>query len=866
MAQAQPVNSEKPVALIVSPERRMRRELFDLLDRNGYRVALSASSVGQARDCLSRDPGVGVVLLDLAGDYDEIATFCSELFNSGNKMPKRIIGILASESTPDEQRWLDVKGLNDVIRLPLSDMEAQFRLRGGPPSKGTDLSERAGSDAQGSAASLLELFPDPLLLLEPGSMTISAVNQAFLSMVDQEAGYYLGRQFFELDASHDNEQKAELMAALKRDGALKFQARLPGRQAAGHVVETTLQLGVVEGSPHYLAILRDLGAVQRLQQALNIVSRSFNVQLDDENLGLLLQQCAEWLELDCLYLACQSGRGGALAIKTQFESDRMRETFDAESGGNVLHGLLDGVEALIREAAWRQADQRESFLRHNRLESFVGFPLHDSGHEVIGLLVAGSVTRIRSWKLAVATLRILAKRFALEVETRRFQADPRTQGLYDPLTLLPNRLLFEDRLRIALSEAKRAGEMFAVAFVDIDRFRAINDSHGHDVGDKVLRGVARRLGSAIRASDTVSRYAGDEFVVILRHLVQKDDIRRIAGKLNHILARPLEVGQGKEVELTVSIGISFYPDDGLTVDELIRHADHAVYTAKGLGRNTFQTYVKESQESRQQKLILESKLRNAERNREFRVHYQPQVCAVSEDIIGVEALIRWEHPDLGLISPGFFIPIAEETGLIVSIGEWLLKEACRQVRDWQQRFDVRLRLGVNMSALQLKQPDIIETVSRVLKETDFDPRLLDLEVTESISMKNVPDLLEVLEKFRGLGCGISIDDFGTGQSSLDYIKRFPADRIKIDQTFVRNIGLDPDDAAIVEATINMAHNLNRSVVAEGVEEEQQMEFLQRHGCEELQGYLFARPLSAESFENLLKERERILVEWESAEA
>jgi EAL domain-containing protein (putative c-di-GMP-specific phosphodiesterase class I) len=291
---------------------------------------------------------------------------------------------------------------------------------------------------------------------------------------------------------------------------------------------------------------------------------------------------------------------------------------------------------------------------------------------------------------------------------------------------------------------------------------------------------------------------------------------------------------------------------------MLQHADVAMYSAKGMGRNTYQTYVAVPEESHQQRLALEAKLRQAERRNELRVYYQPQIAADGEDVVGMEALIRWEHPELGMISPGFFIPLAEETGLILSIGEWVLRQAVFDTRRWQDRFSLPLRISVNLSALQLRQPNLIEVVKRAIADSGLDARTLELEVTESISVKSIPNLLETLQGLRELGVSIAIDDFGTGQSSLDYIRRFPADRIKIDQVFVRNIGVDPDDEAIVRATIHMAHNLNLSVVAEGVEYEEHFAFLREHGCEELQGFLFCRPLPASSFENLMAERERLL--------
>jgi diguanylate cyclase (GGDEF)-like protein len=409
--------------------------------------------------------------------------------------------------------------------------------------------------------------------------------------------------------------------------------------------------------------------------------------------------------------------------------------------------------------------------------------------------------------------------------------------------------------------------MFAVLFVDLDRFKNINDSLGHSVGDQVLMAVAKRLRASVRASDTTARYAGDEFTMILRHIVQRDDVMRIAEKIVRVMEVPLTLADGAELHITASIGVSFYPDDATSAERLLKHADVAMYSAKGLGRNNFQSYVAVPEESHQQRLALEAKLRLAEKNGELRVYYQPQVETHSEDIAGMEALIRWEHPELGMISPGFFIPLAEENGLIIPIGEWVLRTACADAKRWDDRFGLRLRVGVNLSAVQLRlQQTLVQLVADVLHESGLDPDLLDLEVTESINVKTIPNLLETLQGLRELGCKISIDDFGTGQSSLDYIKRFPADRIKVDQTFVRNIGVDPDDEAIVRATIGMAHSLNRAVVAEGVEIEEHLDFLRAQGCEELQGYLFCRPLPAASFENLLVERERVFNKAPSAEA
>ncbi len=333
---------------------------------------------------------------------------------------------------------------------------------------------------------------------------------------------------------------------------------------------------------------------------------------------------------------------------------------------------------------------------------------------------------------------------------------------------------------------------------------------------------------------------------------------RVAEKIVQVMEAPLYLDDGTELQVTASMGLSFFPDDAGDAETLLKHADEAMYAAKHHGRNNFKIYEVSPEYAQQHGTALRSRLRHAEGNGELRVVYQPQVNTSSEDIVGMEALVRWEHPELGMISPAVFIPLAEETGLIVSIGEWVMRTACRQALEWEQRYGLRLRLGVNLSAVQLMEPHLLDTVANVLRETGLDPTLLEMEITESISIKAAPNLVENLQALHKLGCHIAIDDFGTGAASLDYLRRLPADRIKIDQSFVRNIGVDPDDEAIVRATIEMAHRLKRAVVAEGVEIEQHMQFLRAHGCDELQGYLFCRPLQPISFDNLLAERQRLL--------
>ncbi|MEO7073271.1 MAG: EAL domain-containing protein [Rhodanobacter sp.] len=517
-----------------------------------------------------------------------------------------------------------------------------------------------------------------------------------------------------------------------------------------------------------------------------------------------------------------------------------------------------GGKTLLYPLATERVALVDPLLQQLGLTGFIGLPLLDDRRDVIGALLVGSRRPLPGVDVMEPMLRCAAARFAHGLEMQRTREQGRSEGLMDTLTTLPNRLLFNDRLATILREATRNGESFAVLLVDIDHLTAINERHGHLAGDEVLRQMARRLCACIRASDTVARYAGDEFTVILRHIIKIDDVLRIAEKILQATAAEVDLVDGVLVRATVSAGISVFPDDAGDADSLLKHADVAMHAAKRLGRDNFQIYEASVDRARKHGMALRSRLRHAQANGELRVVYQPQVDTLTEDIVGMEALVRWEHPELGLVSPTTFIPLAEETGLVVSIGEWVLRTACKQAQAWQQRYGLRLRLGVNLSAVQLMEPALLETVMRALHDTCLEPGLLELEITESINVRTIPALVETLHALHELGCRIAIDDFGTGAASLDYLRRLPADRIKVDQSFVRNIGVDPDDEAIVRATIDMAHRLKRAVVAEGVETEQHLQFLRAEHCDELQGYLFARPLQPASFDALLAEREHLL--------
>jgi len=454
---------------------------------------------------------------------------------------------------------------------------------------------------------------------------------------------------------------------------------------------------------------------------------------------------------------------------------------------------------------------------------------------------------------ATPGLLILGTVLSLRILQQRKRADDRVHHIafHDDLTSLPNRLMLNQRLDEALSRHRRAGSQLAILFMDLDRFKVINDSLGHEVGDDLLREVADRLRGQSREGDTVARMGGDEFVVLIENRESLSDISACAQRLVEQLSAPYLLGN-KDCHVTLSIGISVFPSDGSDSQALLKAADVAMYRAKELGRNNYQYYLPSMNVHTVERLELESDLSHALERGEFLLHYQPKVDVASGLITGVEALLRWKHPARGLVPPMDFIPLAEETGLIVPIGEWVLATACARTKAWQGGGLPKLSVAVNLSARQFADTTLLAKLTRIIHASGLEPSLLELEITESVVMSNAEGAVRVLEQLKSIGVQIAIDDFGTGYSSLAYLKRFPIDILKVDRSFIRDIHADSGDMKITRAIIAMAHSLRLKVVAEGVETAQQLQFLRSQCCDAIQGYFLYRPLREDELADVLK--------------
>jgi diguanylate cyclase (GGDEF)-like protein/PAS domain S-box-containing protein len=652
---------------------------------------------------------------------------------------------------------------------------------------------------------------------------------------------------------------------------VRYERRARRKDGSLFHVEVFGSLMQIDGESATIGIMLDISERKRLDLALRALSASNRalVRATDET-ALLNEICGIFRDISGFPFAWVGFAEGGAAKKVhpaalaEIEEGALIATAnhvtwgdDATGRGVTGTAIREGKVVVVHDmqtgavhAPWRE------FMMRHAIVSAMSLPLR-TGNTILGALTVYSHDANAFGPDEVRVAEELADNLAYGIAALRAEAarNQYAQQLeyhagHDILTGLPNRALLQDRLNQAIAYASRYCYSVWVLFLDLDRFKFVNDSLGHKAGDIVLKTIAARLQASVREADTVARLGGDEFVLVLPERVDETLANAVVQRIMDAVAEPIVV-DGHEFFLGCSIGVAVYPTDGEDPETLIKNADIAMYRAKESGRNNFQFYTAAMNERLLERLRIEGDLRNALERGEFVLHYQPQIDLRASRTVGMEALIRWQHPVLGMIPPLRFIGLAEETGLIVPIGEWVLRTACAQAVAWQQAGLGALRLGVNLSARQFAQHDLVRMIAGILEETGLAPHLLELELTESLVMTDVDRAISVLGELKALGVKLSLDDFGTGHSSLSYLKRLPIDALKIDQSFVRDITHTPDDAAIVASIISLAGNLRRHVIAEGVETREQLVYLQDHGCNEMQGYYFSRPVPADVFERLL---------------
>lgn len=673
------------------------------------------------------------------------------------------------------------------------------------------------ADSRDRYVDLYEFAPVGYLTLNADGI-IAEINLTGVTLLGKERKLLLHKSFRSLVVSEDQDRWVRyFLKAIKQDepGIVDLRVR------RGDGMLCNAQLHCVRQNLMLRISFIDVTEQKKIENALTESEQAFRLTFNQAAVGIArVSTEGKWLDVNQKF--CD--------IVGYSKAELLTRTFQDITHPDDMAADLDYLQQML-------AGQLASIAMEKRY-------LHKSGETVwVNVTVGLAQNSDGTPKYFIAVV---------ENISARKQSDARLEKLahFDQLTNLPNRLLLINRAEFALSLAQRHNEQLTVMFLDLDHFKDINDTLGHSIGDLLLIEVAKRLKAALREEDTVARQGGDEFILILPD-TDAQGAARVAGKLIEEVCRPVQAGQ-HEINISASIGISIYPHDGEDLETLSKNADAAMYRTKHEGRNGYRFYTAAMQELSIRNMRLGNELRHALARNELTVHYQPQLSIQDGHIVGAEALLRWQHPELGNISPAEFIPIAEGSGQILKIGEWVLRTAVSQLTDWMARGLPPMIMAVNLSAVQFRQEKLPELVVDILHELGLPPQYLELELTEAVAMDDPLGAIAVMDKLHGQGIRMSIDDFGTGYSSLSYLKRFKVYKLKIDQSFVRDIISDSDDKAIVTAIINMASSLGMQTIAEGVETAGQLAFLRLQGCDEVQGYYFSKPLPAERFEQFVR--------------
>jgi diguanylate cyclase (GGDEF)-like protein/PAS domain S-box-containing protein len=655
--------------------------------------------------------------------------------------------------------------------------------------------------------------PDGLLITRQSDGLLVEVNDGFSRITGYHSSLSLDRTTLELGIWVDLNERHQLIEQLSRDGFVKdFTSHIRRRDGQIRLCEISARPLPIAGEDCMLTIARDITDRQQMQEKLQLAATVFESTAE----GVLITDTRQRIN----------------AVNRAFSEITGYSEFEAL--GETPRLLASGIhDSAFYAAMWYQLTAEGHWQGEisNRRKN----------GEVYPSWLTISAVRNRD-KLITHFVAVFADISSL----KQAQARLDYQAHHDPLTGLPNRTLFESRLHGALLHSKEAQSLGAVLFLDLDRFKHINDSLGHPVGDLLLKSIALRLKESLRDIDTVARLGGDEFIILLPGLQHASDAQAVATKLLSSFAAPFQAGE-HEFFMSTSIGSALFPTDGSDVATLIKNADAAMYRSKAKGRNRVEHYTRDLTAQASERIALEHELRRAIERDEFTLSFQPKLSLLTQRLVGAEALLRWCHPTFGDVPPERFIPLAEENGMILQIGDWVLDKACQQMHEWNQRYDVFGPLSVNLAGAQLRQPNLVNRIERLLLQYQLQPGCLQLEITENFIMSQTEEALSVLHRLKKLGVQLAIDDFGTGYSSLSYLKRLPLDILKIDQSFVRGLPDDPHDAAIVRAIIALGRSMQLTVIAEGVETFEQQQFLADEGCEQIQGYLVSLPLRADEF-------------------
>ncbi len=842
--------------LIACGNKKDRLAFFNFFDEQNASQIFTASNMDQVMDMLDAEDDIGVLVTEISPHWLKSKSQVEQIKKIHKSI--KVIGVFSESVNVDSQAYQTMTAwIDDSYFSPIAANELKARMT--LDIKTMSPSELAHVKSAELDTVLNHVFPNtrrPQFLYDVSSGTVAHANDAMNQW--QANDDLIGHSYVVLAENPTALDTAATEQKLNEEGvaSMAFELKQQKGQNQKHIT-LTMHAVHLDGNPYYLGELEDTSLPVFYQQFINKLRSLQQIDFNGTQFEKDMKALMEWTGVEFLFAVNNGGRDSYDELIWDFSSDQKSELFIKAEHAFIQRQLAKKNRLEIEKGASKLIPGDE-FITFYAVDQLLLYRCYvEKGADL--LLVAGGQRTPFAWQPLTLLFSELADHLAKFMAFKALRALHESESRYDVLTGLANRRFIVKTMEQDLLDGKQQDQFKALAFLDLDRFKIINDSLGHDVGDSVLISVAQVLNKHVGQYGMAARYAGDEFLIWFNRGESPTVVQHVANQILKAVASPIALNNGSELKITVSMGITYYPEHAKTTGQLIKNADTALYDAKLQGKNRYSEY-NDSQvgDSPKQLEQMEKNLSHAIENNELDVFFQPKIDAQTEDIMGFEALVRWEHPELGLISPGLFIPLAEQTGLIHKIGYLVLYKSCQILRQWQSEFGLQLNMSINLSPLQLSDKKLISRIKQVIEKTKVHPQFIDFEITESEKFENVTEALKMMRQIVDLGCTLSIDDFGTGHSTLEYIRKIPAKTLKIDQTFVKNIGLSPDDEAILDATIDIAKRVGHKIVAEGVETEAQRHYLAAKGCEYFQGFLFCRPLPANEISRILGERAALL--------
>ncbi len=837
--------------LIACSEKKDRLQFFNYFDGLNAEKIFTAKDLAQMEQMLANEEDeFSVLAFEISSGWFQNN---SQIIDIKVKHPQlTLVGLVSTQVNLSNKQYKEIKShVDELIFSPVTQQELAAK---GIADNDESVVETVAS--QNELDTFLNSYFNasslPKILIGVTDHKIKYSNEAVKQVFGVGAAIR-GKNWVDLIRKKTDKEIGQLKSLLNEKGHVANKLFVDFGVGATPV-KLHINSITVDDQSYYLAEFYDHKEQLFQQRFLWYLDLVTTLDFDNKDLIGNMQSMLEWAQLDFCFIVKKNRSGEYKQVVWDCSLNNYAQKFISANHDFIFRKLTSEDVFEIEHEAFTHVPG-DDFLNFYSVNSILAFNCYvDSEYDAV--MVCGGLKPHRKW----ASLKLLFNQLCLHYKQsmafKVLQKSHESESQYDVLTNLLNRRYIVKAIEQSI---EKSNDFMAVMFLDLDRFKVINDSLGHDVGDDVLVNVARLLKQHVGDSGVAARYAGDEFLILLNNGVSAEKTAAIANAILKAVANPIKLKDGSEINLTISLGIAFFPEHGQTVNKLIKNADVALYDAKLNGKNRYTVYQNslDGDHTKQNEEMVRN-LQTAIEKDQIDVYFQPKINASTEDIMGFEALVRWEHPELGIISPGLFIPLAEQTDLIHQIGLLVIRKACIRLKKWQKRFNLPLTMSVNLSPIQLSDKNLIEKISTIIEETGVYPKHLDFEITESEKFKSVKDALLMFKKIVNLGCTLSIDDFGTGHSTLDYLRKIPAKTLKIDQVFVKNIGLSPDDEAILDATIDMAKRVGHFIVAEGVETEEQRQYLSNKGCDYFQGYLYCRPVPAAQIERILSQREKIL--------